>query len=707
MRVKFKSMDVKCLGLLLVTGLGFSACSEHMDESNLYTFIGQTIEDYLAANPQFSDYNYMLKRIGYDAILSGYGSYTCFAPTNDAVERYVDSLYNDDKSAKPHNGMTAPGIEGLTDSLCEDIALMHLLYSARTSVEMTSGRTFMTILGRDISTSTDSTGSVVFNGTARLTDVRDVEVENGIVQEIENIITHSTNLLNGELAGHPEYSIFDEALVRTGLADSLSETRRMVNGEPWTYDGPTITYRTNSQGTRPLYVPRECAVGFTVFAESNEVLAENGIHSFDDLVKYANEQYKDCSVQGSGWYDYYRNNDVKVSTGDDYTSKYNALNMFVRYHILDAWLRPSDLAYNPGTSNRYAKSQDCPAVNYFETMLPNTMIRINYETTMQQFFINRWRTNNTLTDQVGGFGSAAMHELRDAGVVVSDKQSIQASNGALYPISKMLVYNRNVPSGVFDERMRFDVPAMFPELYSNKYIHMSTAELANMYPEGMNDNMWIPSGFLSKMILYNGNESTVQYHPTEMDGDHERWYCWEADEFGVLGNYDVALRLPPVPDGNYEIRVGYQPIATGTGHRSMTQMYLGVGTSDPNRMIPLDIPLDMRVLPNDNANGTPDYLTGWSNPNKTNDQGQESDGSMRNLGYMRAPKGMLIRGGSTARNYARTIRRIIGKVRLNQGVNWLRFKSVLDDKTSMLMLDYIEIVPENIYNNSLYTEDMY
>lgn len=706
--IKLKSKIARCCGIALVSAFGFSACSEKIDDSNLYTFVGQTIEDYLSTNEQFSDFNYILKRTGYDAILSGYGSYTCFAPSNASIERYVDSLYNDDKSELAHNGMTAPGLEGLTDSLCEDIGLMHLLYSERTSVEMTSGRTFMTILGRDISTSTDSTGAVVLNSSAKISDVRDVELENGMLHEVTNVITHSNNLLNGELAKHPEYSIFDEALVRTGLADTLSQTRKIVNGQLWSYDGPTITYHTNSQGTRPLYVPRECAVGFTIFAESNEVLAKNGINSFDDLVAYANEQYKNCAQSGSGWYDYYRNAGVNVSTGTDYTDRNNALNMFVRYHILNAWLRPSDLAYGPGTTNRYAMSQETPAVNYFETLLPNTMLRINYENTLQQYYINRWRANNTLTDQVGGFGTASMHELRDEGVLISDKDPIQTSNGAVFPISKMLVYNQNVPGGVMDERMRFDVPAMFPELYSNKLIHLSTAELANMYPEGMNDNIWIPSGFLDKMILYNDNESRVQYHPTEMDGEHERWYCWQADEFGVTGNYDVALRLPPVPDGYYEIRIGYQPInGTGTGHRSMTQMYLGVGSSDPNRMIPLDIPLDMRVTPNDNADGSPDYLTGWCNPNKTDDEGQESDGSMRNLGYMRAPKGMLIRGGGTARNYPRTIRRIVGKVHLNQGVNWLRFKSVLDDTSAMLMLDYIELVPENIYNNSQYTEDMY
>ena len=100
--------------------LSFNACKEDIDESNLYTFTGETIEDYLAnRSDRFSSFNYILSRIGYADILSAYGTYTCFAPDNDAVAQYIDSLYNDEtqENDNPHNGMTAPGLEGLTDSL--------------------------------------------------------------------------------------------------------------------------------------------------------------------------------------------------------------------------------------------------------------------------------------------------------------------------------------------------------------------------------------------------------------------------------------------------------------------------------------------------------------------------------------------------------------------------------------------------------------
>ena len=125
-----------------VFSLCLTGCKEDIDESNLYTFTGETIEDYLTnRDDQFSSFNYILKRIGYDKILSAYGTYTCFAPNNQAVESYIDSLYDDTTNKDlPHNGMTQRGLDGLTDSLCNDIAKYHLHSNeALTTIDMGGG----------------------------------------------------------------------------------------------------------------------------------------------------------------------------------------------------------------------------------------------------------------------------------------------------------------------------------------------------------------------------------------------------------------------------------------------------------------------------------------------------------------------------------------------------------------------------------------
>lgn len=93
----YKKLICKIAAVAFLPGLmGLTSCSEDIDESNLYTFTGETIEDYLANRPdQFSSFNYILQRAGLDKLMSGYGTYTCFAPTNEAVTEYIDSLYND------------------------------------------------------------------------------------------------------------------------------------------------------------------------------------------------------------------------------------------------------------------------------------------------------------------------------------------------------------------------------------------------------------------------------------------------------------------------------------------------------------------------------------------------------------------------------------------------------------------------------------
>ena len=152
------------------------SCKEDIDESNLYTFKGETIEDFLAnRSDQFSNFNYILQRVGLDKRLSGYGTFTCFAPINEAGTAYVDSLYNDmSHEDLPHNGMTGPGLEGLTDSLCNDIAKFHIVdFKEYMAVDMSKNTTITTMLGRDLSTTTDTiSGNTRVNTDAQIIIIR-------------------------------------------------------------------------------------------------------------------------------------------------------------------------------------------------------------------------------------------------------------------------------------------------------------------------------------------------------------------------------------------------------------------------------------------------------------------------------------------------------------------------------------------------------
>jgi hypothetical protein len=167
-----------------------------------------------------------------------------------------------------------------------------------------------------------------------------------------------------------------------------------------------------------------------------------------------------------------------------------------------------------------------------------------------------------------------------------------------------------------------------------------------------------------------------------------------------MGNYDFAFRLPPMPDGTYELRIGY----TTENERGMLQFYLGT-SSDLASMKALDIPVDMRIKFS-NTGATPEPRTGWCDWELFEDKGIESDGNMRNLGYMRGPLSYNFQG-KVARSHPQDLRRIIAKQEFKQGEYWLRCKSVIDMKNAEFHLDYIEFCPENVYNNTRYLEDMY
>lgn len=672
---------------LFLNVLIFNSCKEDIDESNLYTFTGETIEDYLENRAeQYSSFNYILKRIGYDKILAGYGTYTCFAPNNEAVQRYVDSLYNDMSNKDlPRNGMVGPGLEGLTDSLCEDIALFHLLGTEVMSVYMGNGMTVKTMLGREITTSFDTIAKcVAINRDAMiLKEGIDKDLENGVLHEISHVITRSNQLIAGEMEAHSDiYTVFSNALKATGLADTLTETSHPFGTVEKSYG---------------FYVPEKCEMGYTIFAETDDVLKEKGIVDVETMAAYADSVYSNCQE----WYDYVRNNNIQISRGTDYKNPWNVLSMFVRYHILSYKIPYDKLTNDHNQINKVT------LVEYYETMLPYTLVKITKNS--GKLMMNRWEANSSLTNQVAELGTKDMHTVLFPGIeLVGQKAQIAPSNGYIHPIKDMLTYNKDVPRGALNERLRFDDTVLFGEMMSNSFRRITDAEVKAMNggKEGSygaaqlsGNYICMAPGFLQNLKIYN-NSTLVLYLPGQSSG----WSNYQGDELMGEGNYDFAMRLPPVPDGTYELRMGY----TAEAKRGMVQIYMG-SSSDLSSMKALDIPLDMRIIPANNSNLTPDVYTGWCDWTKLDDKGVESDANMRNLGYMRGPLYYTVGVGSGnyARNNPKDLRRIIFKGKLEQGEHWLRFKTVIDDSSAQFHLDYIEFCPENVYNSTTYVEDMY
>lgn len=692
-----------------------SSCSEKIDDSNLYTFTGQTVIDYLRSDSTLSDIAKISDIAGMSDRLSAYGTYTCFAPSNSALENYIDSLYKDTKSPT-HNGLyTGNDVpedsimnrlwkSEKVDSLCKDIIESHVTGQKKNSNDLLTGAD-ITMMQGNPHTPKRIGDDITIDGTSKIIK-SDQEVENGIVHIIDHLFYRSSNYIIDEMEAMGTYKIWVEALQKTGL-DNLLKERERTTGISWFSIDPETKYPYAEY-------PTKCKVGYTVFAEPDEVLKENyQINNLDDLVKYANKTYSNCNT----WYSYIDDEGITVSTGEDYTNQWNALNMFLRYHILKYALSTDKLVYS------YNELKDMDVYEYVRTMLPGTMFKItgvkDASGTVGEIRINRQLTTPTLTSDPGNTSRQssaylAANTVTDQGILVGNTHinSRQASNGFIHPISNMLIYNQDVPNNVLNERLRFEFMALLDESMTNNYRGATGADLTSAF--GRSDRkitaIRIPEGYFENMAIYNGESSRVYYLTKDeakvgQGSSNDCWNDYQGDELYVKGAYDFAIKLPPVPkDGTYELRFGY----VNNGARTIVQFYLG-HSSDRSKMTPCDIPLDQNVQASSKT-------VGWTNPNNDGDNGAAVDKAMHNRGWMRGPNYFSnFKGGtSTVARFNGTggqqhLRRIVTKKYFKQNEeNWLRCKTAMPENTeAQFELDYIEIVPVNVYNNPYLTEDVF
>lgn len=697
--------------------LAFTSCSEQIDESNLYTFTGETITDYLRSDSTLSDFAKITDYAGLSDRLSAYGTYTCFAPTNEAVKEYIKELWEDKKSAN-HNGLYTGDVSDENtldrlwksekrDSLCKDIVEAHLTGLKKTSNDLLTGSD-ITMMGGNTHSPKRVGDDITIDGTSKIIN-RDHEVENGVVHTIDKLFYRSTNYIIDEMENMGIYSIWCDALKQTGLDEVMKEHIR-TNGISWFTIDPETKYPFAEY-------PTSCKVGFTVFAETDKVLQNKGITNWKELAAKANEWYKDCA----SWYSYLEDHpEIKISTGTDYTNQWNTLNMFLRYHILKYSLSMDKLVYS------YNELEYADVYEYVRTLLPYTMFKltgVKENGSVGSIYINRVLNNPTLTSTPGANSKSAYEEayknsIKESGIKVggsSTELSRQASNGWIHPIDDILCYESKVPNEVLNERMRFEFMSLLDESMTNQFRGYSYLDFSSRF--GRSDKkigaIRFPEGYFENMVIYNGESSRIYYlakdeAKTLNNGfNPANWDCWldyQGDELFVRGAYDFAIKLPPVPkDGTYELRFGY----VITGKRTMVQFSLD-HSSDRSKMTTCDIPLDQRV-------GIESSTIGWTDPDKDGDLGAATDKSMHNRGWMRGPNyfSNFKKGaeGTARTNISRQphIRRVVTKQFFKQGEdNWFRCKTAMpDDTEAEFELDYIEIVPVSVYNHPTLTEDVF
>ena len=164
----------------------------------------------------------------------------------------------------------------------------------------------------------------------------------------------------------------------------------------------------------------------------------------------------------------------------------------------------------------------------------------------------------------------------------------------------------------------------------------------------------------------------------------------------ILGRFDFTVKIPPVPKGEYELRLF---TCVEFNNRGIIQVYLDG--------VPQGIPFDMR--PGGQT------LFGWQSDSNLGDEDAIAafDKSIHNLGWMKGPKSYYSASsesgggkGSCFRDLNRTVRKVLGHFTSDGKTDhYVRFQQKLESTTNAMNFDFLEICPSTVYNNEYVAED--
>ena len=663
-RIKATAWQYLCMAAIALT-----SCVEHISEEARYTFTGHTIASFMESHEEiYSSFIEILDRGGRLSLMKAYGQYTCFAPTNEAVARHLfeqDSIYrasliDDNPDDVVWTGITSPELSELSDSMCRVIADTHIIPYIYMTLDM-EGDVIpdMNMNDRYLSLSFDVNEEgyslLKINGNAEII-AKDEEVENGVIHTVSSVLNPSTNTVPAQIEGHGYFHIFSEALAATGYDDIL---------QGYKDDSYTDGDRKDKFGNP---YPTDRYYGFTAFVEPDQVFFDAGIYNLDDLILRCHEWYPDADPDAP------------------LTSKENPLNQFVGYHLLNRKLPYSRLVCYKITTSIFNSEADffsrSNRYEYFETM-NNRLLKVAMPRSVDELqttiLLNYSKDTSGASEEQLQYMNVVVHDpeaFRDSDTLYAGFQG-EALNGTVHAIDKILLYNEDVMAGrVVNEVIRVDFAAICEELTNNAIRWYYS-------PHSSNGDIFIPHTWCEDLKVY--AEETRLYYLA----GHTSWCDYQGDELMAFDAFDFAYRLPPVPAGTYELRIGY----TANSYRNIIQMYVDNEVTG--------IPVDLRILASHPSIG---YVSDKDAEKNGDPNGIMNDKEMKNRGYLKGPITVAGFGGFSSGSMRDTpdhIRKVITTKYLTAGEHWLRFKSVHegDDGTAEFMHDYIEIVPLTFLRN--------
>ena len=619
------------IAVALVTNMAVS-CNEEDLPDNYYTATEMTAAGFLQNDPaRFSEFTRILQRANFLSTLATYGEYTLYAPTNEAVNNYL--------SANNYGS-----VEDIPQNVCDTIARTHIVKGGVYFTADVSDGTLplLNMDDRNITITCDSdvnnNNAIIYyvNKSAKMIE-RDDSVTNGVVHTIDHLLVSTSMLLPDLIKQDTTSTIFASALALTGVELNMRkvEDYSYTIGRDSVEEGlPEVFFGAEGEKwTKVKFVERRY-FKYTAFVETDETFEKAGIYNINDLIAKAKAWYDNVFPEDAGKYD------------DDYTHPKNPLNRFVSYHILPFLVNYDQLVVSGQIKDYYCDLSKADAEDYYETMAQGCILRASGPKD-GKVYLNRKRMDVLITPGVRVLSPT------ESGLNLQD-----CANGVYHYISAPLYFNPEA----LNNRMRIDATTLFPDFLNMSKCRVQFNEKTmTMFKNNYLTNVKATS---QSLIGVRGNEIWTN--------------SWEGNMVAICGEFDVEIKLPPVPKtGMYELRLGYSVNPS----RGIIQVYLNG--------IACGVPVNLQQGPE-----------GWKEDTEDEEENRATDKSMHNRGFMKAPDsqgGDISNGGTPFRAAGHIMRRVLytGEIRQDQE-NWVRFRQLLKGNYS-LSLDYIELCPKNIY----------
>ncbi len=687
--IRYSLIAIGCVSMTL------TSCSDDMPDEAFYTFTGEMMSDFLQNNEDYSEFAKIVTKAGKMDLLSAYGTYTCFAPTNEAVQSYLTT-----KGLSSIDQLSVEDCDTITRNLIIDVIYSTTDFEGLNFIDKTNmlGRNLsiepIPVLGEDGDT-VNTTYRINRSGDIIITLAND-SVENGIVHPVNGLISTSNETLPTVMKRDDNISTFNLCLELCGL-DKKMVLIEDASWDPRYWREEKKLERTYQSGAASqmdyCHVPEYRRYGFTAFAVTDQILSQiYGIDKGDweALWEYAVGVYMPDENAAA------LKSDPVYGTGEEaLKNENNPLYRLIAYHILDR-----KGIYEKLYTNCTILHTEINPMEWYKTMAPNSTLKVEYV-----WATNKFRGNseaNTL--YLNRIYDPDRPQLEQRGAIVeptvAEGQTQVAVNGVYYYIDRLIDFSEQTQQTVFNDRMRVDFYTLWPEPMNNDLRTTTTwgglSDVSDPSPTAIAPNYIFPPGYLSNVEMNEDGNFFLQ-------NCRNTFWSYEGDEFNLRSDnnsYDITFELPPLPTGQYQIRLGF----TAMAYRGIAQFYVDGQ--------PQGIPLDMRKL--DDASFAT-RIGGFVNlDDLSGDRKEQVKKDMHNLGWYHGPhsvrnitagegylkddKRLTTSGSASFANNNGIVRKVIYTGPLDNSVtHTMRIRSVMAIGGAQLMLDYLEFVPKSVY----------